>query len=174
MVLYFIAAVRCMISDWESSVMVSTGAFDGRDRGSDCEGEDGIHDDGNHDRIHDGVHDRIHDGVNVLDALMHTTATSITDHHLQALASFTQLSHLDLTNCSHISSLAPLTPLTALRSLALSNCILLTDSQMSHLQTLTNLLELRLDGVKISEKGVSSPTSSQDRVILNRYLLWLH
>lgn len=165
MVLYFIAAVRCMISDWESSVMVSTGAFDGRDRGSDCEGEDGIH---------DGAHDGIHDGVNVLDALMHTTATSITDHHLQALAAFTQLSHLDLTNCSHISSLAPLTPLTALRSLALSNCILLTDSQMSHLQTLTNLLELRLDGVKISEKGVSSPTSSQDSVILNRYLLWLH
>lgn len=104
-----------------------------------------------------------------LDELMYTTTTPITDLHLNVLSTFHDLERLDLTNCYHIENLAGLSGLTRLTSLSLANCILIKDQQMEHLRGLCSLVELRLDGVKISEKGIlflSTLTQLEQ--------LWLH
>lgn len=93
-----------------------------------------------------------------MDDLTNTTITPITDYHLAPLYNFPYLEKLDLTNCFHIENLCSLAGLTRLVSLALSNCILVRDEEMVHLRGLCNLVELRMDGVRISEVGISTLT----------------
>jgi hypothetical protein len=85
--------------------------------------------------------------------------SNITDEGLICLKGFTQLSELDLSGCNYITdeTLARLEGLTQLSSLHLSGCNQITDEGLASLEGLTRLSSLDLSYCeKITDRGLAS------------------